>query len=99
MEFKLSKSSTGSNQIFFGDHRTNEEFYQLARRIERILSIKFTHKSDDFNTLRWQYAYEGVPLVLMHHWDSGTVIQVDKLKPSSEEESTLQAIMSTLETY
>lgn len=99
MEFNVTQSSQGSHQIDFGGHRTTQGFYQLARRLENILQIHYTHKSDDFNTLRWKYAYDGVPFVLTHHWDSGTVISVDKRTPSADEESALDAIVALLKAY
>lgn len=99
MDFKVNNTREGNRQIDFGSSRTTQGFYQLARRLENILHLTYTQKSDDFNTLKWKCNYQGVPYLLFHHWDSGTLLQLDSKSPSAQDEETLDNIVTLLKEF
>lgn len=96
MEFIIKKNNIGSREIDFGGGRSTQGFYQLAKKLEKILTISYHKKQDNFNTLIWNYYYEGVPFILYHHWDSGTSIQLQSKTPTIQEELILDDIVKTL---
>lgn len=99
LEFRIKKNTSGFNQIDFGAERDTQGFYQLAKRIERILDIQFSKKTDHFNTLVWNYSYHGVPFVLCYHWDAGTYIRPQNAEPTPDDELKLEEIISILKVY
>ena len=99
MEFNIVNNRTGNKQIEFVVGGNMQVFYQLASRLQTILSIQYNKKSDSFNTLSWNYQYHGVPFVLRYHWDTGAVLQLENKEPSAEEIDTLDDIISLLKTF
>ncbi len=100
MEFKIKQNGAGNKQIDFGIGRDTQGFYQLAKKLERILDIKYSRKRDNFNTLTWEYAYHDVPFVLHFHWDSGTTIRFSHDTPAEpEEEQALDSIAGVLQEF
>ncbi|MBC8048235.1 MAG: hypothetical protein H7Y00_15655 [Fimbriimonadaceae bacterium] len=96
MEFTIIKNTGGHKEIDFGNGRSTQGFYQLAQKLESILSITYHKKNDNFNTLTWNYSYHGVPFILHHHWDSGTTIQLQSKSPTEQEELILDDIAHAL---
>lgn len=96
MEFKVVSNKGAYKQIDFGAGRSTQGFYQIARKFEQILDIKYSKKSDNFNTLCWNYSYHGVPFLLTYHWDNGTLIQLQNRIPTNEEEAALDEIINVL---
>lgn len=99
LEFKIVQDKGAYKQIDFGAGRSTQGFYQIAKKFEQILDISYSKKSDNFNTLCWNYSYHGVPFQLTYHWDNGTLIKLQNQAPSKEEETAIDEIITVLSSY
>lgn len=99
MNFHIIKSSTGKSQIDFGNENNTQGFYQLAKRLETILAIHYNKKTDNFNTLTWNYYYHGVPFLLRYHWDSGILMELESKSPTQEENLKMEDIAEMLRAF
>lgn len=99
MDFQIVKNTSGISHIDFGNGRNTQGFYQLAKRLETILAIRYNKKTDNFNTLSWNYFYQGVPFILRYHWDTGILIQLESKSPTQDEEHKMDDIAEVLKTF
>ena len=99
MEINVETNNNGYQQINFGINHSTASFYQIAEKLERVLSIKFKKKYDIFNMLSWDYSYHEVLFKLIYDWHEGICIHlVNKDKSSQHERKIFENLEGILRT-
>jgi hypothetical protein len=96
MEVKMRLNNV--TELVINDSCGYDYFYSFADKLSKTLSIKYTNKLDDYDSLFWDFKYDSTKLVLHYNIYLGVSIYHSKGNQASQEENeTLNAIKNILE--
>jgi len=74
------RTDFGCTEAIIDDDCGLKRFYEVANILSDALSINFTQKEDDFDTLTWYFLYKGHLLTLYYNIYTGISIYPKKFR-------------------
>ena len=74
MSYQLTNAS-GTIEAVIDDNCSMKKFYSIATMLASDLNVKFTEKTDNSDTMDWQFLYKNHPLKLHFNIDNGVSIR------------------------
>ena len=81
-KLKIEKEK-GWNEAIIDGNCDFDKFYYVAEILEKDFNIKFTDKLNDFDTIYWDFSYNGNLLTLHYNIYLGVSIYPGKLKQAT----------------
>lgn len=73
----------GSTEAVIADNGSLQLFYQLARLLEEHFHLKFLSKEDEFDSINWDFRYQGSMLSLQYNIYSGISLMPTRIPGAS----------------
>jgi hypothetical protein len=73
MSYQL-KNDVGTVEAVIDDNCGIKKFYSIANTLSKELKVKFLEKSDEFDSVDWNFKYKGHPLKLHYNIYNGVSI-------------------------
>ena len=74
MSYQLTNTS-GTIEAVIDDNCSTKKFYSIATMLASDLNVKFTEKTDNSDTIDWQFIYKNHPLKLHFNIYNGVSIR------------------------
>ncbi len=73
MSYEL-RNNQGTVEAVIDDNCGMKKFYSIANALSTELKVKFTEKQDEFDSVNWNFSYNGHPLKLHYNIYNGVSI-------------------------
>jgi hypothetical protein len=71
------------------ESREFDDFYSLAQELEKNFKIEYTSKLDDFDSLYWDFQYQGIGMTISFNTFTGISINRREPKGINEEDKAI----------
>ena len=64
---KIINNEAGYNELIVKNSCEYDEFYLFADKLKRLINIEYSSKVDDYDSLYWEFDFEGIKMMLYYN--------------------------------